>query len=367
MVKIGGNNGDANLIVQALIKGDTPDEVHFLRRRVVNHCRSVVDILEVDIGGHQEVDNNASGAVDGGLQQRRGDGLLGGLFRLALAAGPADAHMGEARVLHHRGDVGEVQVDDSLDVDKVGDALHRLHQHLIRRRKGVDEGDFRIDGPQPLVGDNKEGIHLFLQLGDALLGLADAALALKLKGLGDHADGEDAHIVGNLRNDRRRAGSGAASHAGGDKDHIGAFKGSCNLLPALLGGLLALLRVAAGAHASGELVPNVELVGGAGVTQGLDVRIHRDKFHAAHPTVAHMVHRVAAAAANAYHLNSNHFVEVIIQVDVHFHAPTLLHICQKRFGIFYTIQYYQIFEAESTVPGRNNRFFQNLYLFFYPF
>ena len=103
----------------------------------MDHLGGVGDILQVDIGRHQEVDDDAAGAVDGGFQQRRGDGHPGGLLGLIGAAGLSQAHMGVAGILHDGGDVGKVQIDDAGDIDEVGDALHRLQQHLIRLGKGV--------------------------------------------------------------------------------------------------------------------------------------------------------------------------------------------------------------------------------------
>ena len=61
-----------------------------------------------------------------------------------------------------------------------------------------------------------------LQLGDAGLGDAHAALAFELERLGHDADGEDAHVARGLGDDRRGAGAGAAAHAGGDEHHVRA-------------------------------------------------------------------------------------------------------------------------------------------------
>ena len=61
-----------------------------------------------------------------------------------------------------------------------------------------------------------------LQARDALVGLPAALLALEAERLGDDADGERAAVARDLRDDRRRAGAGAAAHAGGDEHHVGA-------------------------------------------------------------------------------------------------------------------------------------------------
>ena len=74
---------------------------------------------------------HAVGAVDAGLEQRAGDGELGGLDRAVVAAGGADAHERRAGALHDRLDVGEVEVDQARGGDEVGDALHTGQQHLV--------------------------------------------------------------------------------------------------------------------------------------------------------------------------------------------------------------------------------------------
>ena len=47
-----------------------------------------------------DVDDDAHRAFNGGLEQRRADGALGGLGGLVLAFGGADAHVGESGVEH---------------------------------------------------------------------------------------------------------------------------------------------------------------------------------------------------------------------------------------------------------------------------
>ena len=67
----------------------------------------------------------------------------------------------------------------------------------------------------------------------------------KANGPGDHADGEGAEALGDLGDDRRAAGAGAAALAGGDEDHVGALEHLLDLVAVLLGGLAADLGVAA--------------------------------------------------------------------------------------------------------------------------
>ena len=64
---------------------------------------------------------------------------------------------------------------------------------------------------------------------DALLGLGGAPLALEGKRPRDHADRQDAEPARDLGHDRRRAGTRAATLAGGDEDHVGLHQGLFDL------------------------------------------------------------------------------------------------------------------------------------------
>ncbi len=82
------------------------------------------------------------------------------------------------------GHVREVQVDEAGVADQVGDALHRLAQHVVRDLKGVAKGDLLVGGVlQALVGDDDQGVHLAPQLLNALLRLGHVRLPSKPKGL----------------------------------------------------------------------------------------------------------------------------------------------------------------------------------------
>ena len=161
------------------------------------------------------------------VEQRVGDRLLGGLHRAVLAGGLAGAHHRLAHLVHHRADVGEVEVDDAGPDHQVGDALDALVEHVVGEREGLGEGGLLVGEPeQVLVRDDDQGVDVALQLLDARLGLLHPARALELEGLGHDADGQDAHLAGGLGDDRRGAGAGAAAHAGGDEAHVAAATGA---------------------------------------------------------------------------------------------------------------------------------------------
>ncbi len=142
----------------------------------------------------------------------------------------ANRHQGCAAFGHDRAHIGEVQVDQARDGDQLGNALHALAQHIICQAESrLQVGALIHDLQQAVVGDDDQGIGLLFELGDACLGRLDAARAFEGEGAGDHANGQSADFLGNLRNDGCAAGAGAAAHPGGDEDHIGAFQHAVQL------------------------------------------------------------------------------------------------------------------------------------------
>ena len=111
--------------------------------------------------------------------------------------------------------------------------------------------------------------------------------------LGDHGDGERADLGGQRGDDGRRAGAGAAAHAGGEEDHVGAFERLEDLLGVLQGGLAADVGVGAGAEAVGEHAADLQLDRRAALGERLRVGVGGDELDAAELSVDHAVHRVA--------------------------------------------------------------------------
>ena len=106
-------------------------------------------------------------------------------------------------------------------------------------------------------------------------------------------------LLGDLGDDRRRAGAGPAAEPGGDEDHVRVDERLGDLLGVLFGGALADRRVAAGAEAAGDLVADPDLVRRVRLEQRLRVRVAGDELDAHHLGPDHPVDGVAAAAADA--------------------------------------------------------------------
>ena len=182
------------------------------------------------------------------------DRRLGGAQRALLAGGFAGAHHRLAHLAHDGADVGEVEIDEAFLDHQVGDAGDAGIEHLVGHREGVGEGGLLVGDPeQVLVRDDDQRVDALLQLVDAGLGDAHAALALEVERLGDDADGEDAELARRAGDHRRGAGAGAAAHAGGDEHHVRAGQMIADLVDHLLGGGAADLRLRAGAETFGHL------------------------------------------------------------------------------------------------------------------
>ena len=286
--------------------------------RLGNHASGLLHIIQADVRRRGDVDDHAASTGNAGFQQRAGNGGLRGVFGLSGALGAAHAHVGVTGILHDAAHVGKVQVDEGGHVDQCRDALHTLAQHVVRRGKGVGQGDLLLaDELQPLVGDHNQAVHMHQQIVDALLGHVHLALALKREGLGHNAHGENAQIVGHLGHHRGSAGAGAAAHTGGDKHHLRPLQGAGDLVLALFGGTLAHLGVGACAAALGQLCAQLYLLGGLAGQQRLLVGVHGHKLHALHAVQQHAVHGVAAAAAHADYLDVGYIRHLRIKHKSH--------------------------------------------------
>ena len=224
--------------------------------------------------------------------------------------------MGQATGLHHGAHIGEVQVDQGRHGDQIGDALNALTQGVVSDLEGLGHGGALGDhAQQAVVGNHDQGIHVRLQALDAGFGVLHALTALEEEGLGDHADGQDAHVAGDLGDDGSRAGAGAAAHAAGDEHQVAALDGVGDVLAILLSSLLAHVRVRARAQTLGQLFADLDLVGRLAERQRLAVGIDGNEFHALQAGIHHAVDRIGARAAHADDLDC---CKVVVLIGVHF-------------------------------------------------
>ncbi|MOA00052.1 hypothetical protein D3C78_1193960 [compost metagenome] len=140
---------------------------------------------------------------------------------------------------------------------------------------------------------------------DALVGDLHAPAPLEGERTGDHGHGEDAHFLGHLGDDRRRAGASADAHAGGDEDHVGAVQHLGNALAILQGSLAADFRIGAGAEALGHVHPQLQDGLGLDLLQRLGIGIGANEIDVIDVAAQHVVDRVAAATADTDHLDDS--------------------------------------------------------------
>ena len=233
-------------------------------------------------------------------EQRIGDRRLGRLKRALVALGLARAHERGAHIRHHGADVREVEVDEALFHHQIGNAGHARAQYVVGAQEGVGEGGLLArDQEQVLVRNDDKGIDFLGQVRDAGLGGAHPALPLELERLRHHRDREHAKLLGGACDDGGRPRASAAAHAGGDEQEMHAFKMRADLLDGFLGRRGADLGLRARAKAFGYADAHLNDAAGAGCGKSLRVRVGDDELDAFKAAFDHIVHSVAASAANA--------------------------------------------------------------------
>ena len=299
----GGNDGDADDAVEGLVEGGADDDVGVLVDFLANPGRGFVDLEQRQVLAAGDRDQQAAGALHRGIvDQRIGDRGFGRGQRALVAGGFAGAHHRLAHFAHHGADVGEVEIDQAFLDHQVGDAGDARIEHLVGHREGVGEGGLFVGDPeQVLVRDDQQRVDHLVQLGDAGLGGAHAALAFEVERLGDDADGEDAHVARGLGDDGGCAGAGAAAHAGGDEHHVGAGEMIADFVDDFLRGGGADIGLRTGAEALGDLGAHLHDALRLRHRERLRVGVGDDEIDPLQPGGDHVVDGVAAGAADAEH------------------------------------------------------------------
>jgi hypothetical protein len=125
-----------------------------------------------------------------------------------------------------------------------------------------------------------------------------APLPFEREGLGHDSDGERAQLRGQRRDDRRRAGAGAAAHAGGDEDHVGAVKRLEDAIGVFKRRLLADLGIRAGAEAFRELAADLQLGRGQRCAHRQNVGVRDHELDALDACLNHSVDGVPTTPAH---------------------------------------------------------------------
>lgn len=91
---------------------------------------------------------------------------------------------------------------------------------------------------------------------------------------------------------------GTAAHAGGNKDHIGAFKFFFYFFLGFFGGQLTDFRTGSGAETLCGFKAELDFAAGRGMSESLRVGIGNDKVNAFQILRNHIIDGIAAAAAD---------------------------------------------------------------------
>ena len=210
-----------------------------------------------------------------------------------------------------------------------------MAEHVVGNAETLKESRVLGHHQQLFVGNHDHGIDALHQLLQSALGLHQAALALEAKGLGDHGDGQNAHLAGQRGNDRRGAGARAAAQARGDEDHVGAFQRLDDLFRVLERGAAADVGIGTRAQPRGEAHAQLQLDGRLRKLQRLHIGVGSDKLHAFHARLNHAVHGIAAASAHADHLDARAAKGLFVILNPHlsrlalflFHGGSRLLVC----------------------------------------
>ena len=156
---------------------------------------------------------------------------------------------------------------------------------------------------QVLVLDDDQGVDHRLQFDDALLRHPHPVLALEMERLGDHPDGQDAHLARGARDHGRGAGAGAAAHPGGDEHHMRARQVIADLVQHLVGGGAADIGMGAGAEPFGHLHAHLDDPLGLRHCERLGVGIGDNEIDPLQPCADHIVDGISARTADPEHGN----------------------------------------------------------------
>ncbi len=248
-------------------------------RRSLYHAGCALNLIQPNVRRTDNRQNNAVRTVDGGLQQRRLNCLLRRFLCLVLSDSSANAHVRISGALHHRGNISKVQVNQTRYCNQLRNRGNCLTQYIISNFKCISKGNFLFGHIlQTFIRDDNQGIHVLLQRFDTGVCLLHTLLALKRERTGDNAYRQNAHLAGNLCNDRRTASAGAAAHTGCDEYHMCAFQSGRNLLAALLRCLTTDLRLGTCALSLRQLCADLNFNRRFRAVQCLFIRIDCNKF-----------------------------------------------------------------------------------------
>ena len=147
-----------------------------------------------------------------------------------------------------------------------------------------------------------------LQSRERFLRLGRAAFAFEGERQRGKSDDQRAGFARHLRDDRRRARTGAAAESGANENHSRALHALRAFRRRILRRVVAQLGIAAGAEPARDCPTDLHLVRRDRAGERLHVGVDRDHFGLLHPVEHDAVERVRAGASDADDLDRNVFL-----------------------------------------------------------
>src|SRR5690606_31420987 len=138
-----------------------------------------------------------------------------------------------------------------------------------------------------------------------------ALLAFEGEWTGHHRNGQDAHFLGHLRNDRRRTGTGTATHACGDEHHVRALQYFGHALTVFECRLATDLRIGSCTQALGHAAAQLQHGARTNVFQRLGIGVGADELDAFDVAADHVIDGITTTATDADHLDDRVLRNVI--------------------------------------------------------
>ena len=299
-VQAGRDEGHQDVLAARLAEARAKDDIRIGVGRGTDFVGREADFAKLKIGRSGDVEQQVPGAIDGRLEKRAGDCLARGVGRAVFAAASPQADERRPGILHHRPDVGEVDIDQPGRGEQIDDPLDRLDEHAVDDAEGVQHRCvFQDDLAEAVVGNDDQRIHLRSQFLGCILRDPLTLGPFERERLRNDTDRERPLRLGLRRNERCGAGAGSAPEAGRDEQEVRSRHRCCDDVRAVLGRPATDVRVASGSEAPGDRVTDPDPRPGEGVPEGLGVGVASDEVDVQHLFVDHPVDRVAAGAAHA--------------------------------------------------------------------
>ena len=310
-----GHHGNADIVAHGVVVGDTLRDRRVRCGKGAHGSHDFLDLFTLQATAGRDVDQHAAraGQVDA-IEQRRSDSLFGGDARAVDAGSGRRAHHGLALLAHDGFHVVEVDVDVARHVDDLGNAGHRVVEHIIGVLHPFQHAFVFVDLFQFFIEDDDQRIDVQGQLLQAFVGDVHALLAFVREGLRYHGDRQRAQFLGHFGHDRSGARARAAAHAGSDENHVRAAQRIGDARARFFGQLAADGRLHAGAQTG---IADLDDVVRLRCRQGLCVGVGGNELHTRHAFVDHVLDCIATRTADADDLDDGTYSCVIDHIELH--------------------------------------------------